>query len=427
MTDFRINWDIVDKTETYNKRFNLRQYNSKVKIDYNVGNSEIEIENILIQLELALNGIIHRVLRGAQSDDHIRVPLRNQHLDYDIFVPFRRFQHFTTEALLNEIIKVSQSRRDFLLYGLIDVDIIHVRTNSIGGGGYRSKSNIIDLERWRTNSKKVIRIPNDGLCCARSIVVSKAYTDGIRGSEWRKIRSDVKKVQYKLAFDLCVKAQVTLPANGVKYEDFKKFQDVLSPEYQLIVTTPPKNFYFVGQQYSEKQLYVLLTENHCDSLLSIKAFLRFDYFCKRCLKGYVGRTNHQCSETCSKCFGTNKCIGGETSVFCNDCNRDFVSQSCFERHKNETKVCNQYKKCTYCEKLFKGKSHICGKKRCKTCKRMCTFGEHNCFITPKDKAKLLEQDQLERVFIFYDFESQQISQKLNEYIHKPNLCVVNIT
>ena len=35
--------------------------------------------------------------------------------------------------------------------------------------------------------------------------------------------------------------------------------------------------------------------------------------------------------------------------------------------------------------------------------------------------------QLERVFIFYDFESQQISQKLNEYIHKPNLCVVNIT
>jgi very-short-patch-repair endonuclease len=421
--DFRINWEIVDRTEGYSKRFGLKTYNSKIKCDYTPGN-EVGIDQVFIQLEIALNGIIHRLLRGARDEDRIRVAMRNHNLDYDIYVPFRKYKDFTTEALMNEIIKVSQSRREFLLYGYIEVDIIHVRTSSIGGGA-RSKNNIIDLDKWRINSKKVVSIAKDGLCVPRSIVVSMAYVDGYRGSDWRRIRSDIKKEQYIKAIELCNKAHVSIPSNGVNYEDFVKFQEYLAPTYQLIVTTPPKNFYFVGQPNAEKQIFILLSENHCDSLLSIKAFLKCDYFCKRCVKGYVGRTNHVCCGTCSKCFGSGKCIE-DNYIECKDCNRNFVSQRCYERHKNETKVCNQIKKCINCSKIVKGKAHQCGQKKCKICKVFVPFEDHNCYMVPNDAEKLKNEDNRKRIFIFYDFESQQIPQKLNEYIHKPNLCIINI-
>jgi len=263
---FRIYWDVIDKTEGFSKLFAAKTYNSKIRCDYNCGNGEIEINQVLIQLETALNGMINRVLRGARPDDRIRISLRNHLLDFDVFVPFRKVREFTTEAILNEIMKISQSRRDFLLYGLIELDIIHVRMPPIGGS--RSKNSIIDLDRWRTNSKKLITIKRDGLCVARSIVVSKAFVDGVKGIEWRRIRSDIRKEQYKQAMKLCEKAEVSMPANGVVYEDFAKFQMILSPDYQLIVTKPSKNFYFVVQPSADKQIFIILSENHCDVLLT---------------------------------------------------------------------------------------------------------------------------------------------------------------
>lgn len=422
-SSFKINWELIDKTEGFSKLFSSKAYNSKFRCDYNCGDGEVEINQVLIQLEIALNGMINRVLRGARPNDRIRISLRNHLLDFDVFVPFRKVKDFTTEAILNEIMKVSQSRRDFLLYGLIELDIFHVKMPLIGGS--RSKNNIIDLEKWRTNSKKVISIKRDGLCVPRSIVVSKAFVDGVKGIEWRRIRSDIRKEQYNEAVKLCEKAHVSLPANGVVYEDFAKFQSVLSPDYQLIVTTAPKNFYFVGQPSADKQIFIFLSESHCDALLSIKAFLKVDYFCKKCIKGYVGKTSHECAGTCSHCYGSDKCIE-ENIIHCEECNREFVSQACFNRHKDETKICNQIRKCTKCTKIVRGKNHECGKKKCKICKLTVPFIDHNCFITPNNKSKLQEEDQRERVFIFYDFESQQISQKMNEYIHKPNLCVINI-
>jgi hypothetical protein len=131
---FKINWEVVDKTESFSKRFNLRAYNSKIKCDYSIGSDDISIEQIFIQFEITINSIIHRLLRGAKDDDRVRISLRNHALDFDIYVPFRKVSNFTTESLLNEIIKVSQSRREFLLYGYIEVDVIHVRTETIGGG-----------------------------------------------------------------------------------------------------------------------------------------------------------------------------------------------------------------------------------------------------------------------------------------------------
>jgi hypothetical protein len=404
----------------------MRTNNAKVKLTYTVGNREISVDSILVQLELTLNAIIHELLRSSENDDYIRVALRNQYLDYEIFVPFRKVEDFTTEALLNEIIKVSQSKKEFLMSGLIEVDVIHVRATQIGGS--RSKYSIIDVNKWRRDSKKLVQITKDGYCVARSIIVSKAYEDGIRGLEWRRIRSDTNKIQYKKAVELCKLAKVTVGNHGVKYEDFDRFQAVLTPNYQLIVVTPPKNYHYIGTE-AEKKLYLFLSENHCDALLSIKAFLKCDYFCKKCLKGYSSRANHVCESICKFCFGENQCevVDAEQMIVCNDCKRDFANQTCFVNHKSKTKICMKIWKCNKCNKTLNTKTHHCGKFKCRICKVLVPYTGHLCYITPNDKQKILEEDSNPKIFIFYDFESQQNLQESNEYIHKPNFCVVFIT
>ncbi len=187
--EFRINWKL-DRRNGYSRRFDMRTNNAKVKLTYTVGNKEMCWFNFGL-VGTNLNAITHELLRSSENDDYIRVALRNQYLDHEIFVPFRKVEDFTIEALLNEIIKVSQSKKEFLMSGLIEVDVIHVRATQIWESS--SKYSIIDVNKWRRDSKKLVQIAKDGYCVARSIIVSKAYEDGIRGLEWRRIRSDTNK------------------------------------------------------------------------------------------------------------------------------------------------------------------------------------------------------------------------------------------
>ena len=165
----------------------------------------------------------------------------------------------------------------------------------------------------------------------------KAYEDGIKGNKWRRIRDDIEQTQYKEALKLCEDSNVVIKNSGISREDFDKFQNFLSPEYQIIVVMAPKSFYYVGTMASNKQLYLFLSENHCDSLLSIKAFLRCEYFCKICLKGYAKNGEHQCEGICHYCFSNNgQCQEEEMNVNCNNCNRFFVNQVCYDNHKTIT-------------------------------------------------------------------------------------------
>ncbi len=93
----------------------MRTNNAKVKLTHNVGNREISVDSILVQLELTLNAIIHELLRSSENDDYIRVALRNQYLDYKIFVPFR---HLPFVVLTRDVCKVSPRFRICLKFDL---------------------------------------------------------------------------------------------------------------------------------------------------------------------------------------------------------------------------------------------------------------------------------------------------------------------
>ena len=420
MENFDINWSIVKDTRQSSRKFNTIARNLTVRLNYDLGTKNISLRSVIEKVEESLNSIIQNLTINVDKDDYIRIALRNALLDNEIFIPFRKKRHFSVDLLINEILKVSQSKREFLYNGLIEIDFITVKQPIIGGS--RNASKIIDLNVWRKNSTKVIPVKGDGLCLARSIVVSKAHIDGIRKNPWRQIREDVKKVQTKLALELCKKAGVNVDNNGVNFEDFQKFQTALGDEYQLIIVTPPSTFLFKGKKYSEKQLFVQIIHNHCDSLLSIRSFLRTNYYCRRCQRGYMTLAGHKCEGTCKYCFYDPPCEYIDP-IKCDKCNRSFANRVCFENHISKTKICKVLKYCETCRKIVKStKNHLCGFKICKNCKQNVPIGYHDCYVIPLSKEKLTSEDNDPKIFCFYDFESIQETSDNNMLIHKPNLC-----
>ena len=341
---FVIHYEIVSQTSSKSRKFSTVGQLSTVHLYYDTVESDIELFEIIDAIEDVLEKLFINLLADISDDDYLRLSLRSEHLDNEIFLPFRRKENFTLSHLIDAIVKVSQSKKDFLLNGLLELDIITVKPSRIAGG-----TSFVNFNSWRVNSNKVVQIKStDGLCLPRAIVVSKAHVDG---NNWRRIREDTHKIQTEAAIELCRNAGVEPDSLGMTYDTFVKFQNYFKDQYQLIVVTPPKVFIYKGLP-ADKQIFVQVLQGHADSLLSIKAFLRVNYWCKVCLKGYMSLTAHRCLSTCHYCFVMPACIE-IVKIDCINCGGFFISQKCFENHiKN--KVCNNYKYCKTCKKLYRG-------------------------------------------------------------------------
>ena len=207
---------------------------------------------------------------------------------------------------------------------------------------------------------------------------------------------------------------------GFSYNDLNKFQNHFLNKYQLIAVTPPKIFLFKGIE-APKQIFIQIINDHADCLLSIKAFLKCNYFCCFCLKGYMNLISHRCEYICKLCFTPGKCMR-KADVRCNECNRIFLSNTCYENHKKK-KLCKYYKFCLVCKKHFTEKNHICNHRKCKNCKDIVPITHHDCFIKPHNSEIINAEDNVPKIFIFYDFETF-IQETNDEKIHKENLCAL---
>lgn len=420
MDQFYIFSEVVSEINTQSRKFNTNSKTLTVHLSFENNNNSVDLRKIISEIDRTFQNLFVNILDGIEEDDEIRVSLRNEDLQREIFVPFRKKKFFSTDLLMNEIIKVSQSNENFLLNGFLELDIISVKVPHIGG---KPNLSFLNINKWRKNSNKVVAVKGDGLCLARSIVISKGYSDGLRDKEWRRLREDTGKIQTTLAIDLCEKAGVSFDKTGVDYNDLNKFQLALGNEYQLIAVAPPKVFIFKGP-FNEKQIFIQIIDNHSDSLLSIKAFLKCNYFCKKCLKGYMSLSSHKCVSTCRYCFSPGKC----ETIFkkdCLKCHRYFISEKCFENHISN-KICNNYKYCKKCKKLYKDKIHDCGMKKCRLCKKIVPLSIHDCFVTPNNKSEIELQDSAPKIFVFYDFETFQEFNINNVKIHRPNHCNLEV-
>lgn len=414
--------NLIDATITRENKFHSAKFNTvghifKVNLKYNSEDFNYELIQILDEIEHLFSSILEEILREYNDEDKVRIFLDHEYLETPIHIPFRSKKYITVDTILNQIVRVSQSKREFLFQGTLIFDVICVRLNKVGG-------KYIDIETWLKNSTKVVRVNGDGYCLAKSVILSMAHANKIDKKEWNSLRKDSCGKLTVKAKQLYENVGLSVDKDGVSIDSIDKIQKYIGSEYQLIAVTSPDIIIYSGP-VAHKQIFIIINESktHCNSLLSIKAFLKKKYYCKFCLVGFNKKTNHQCKHRCKFCFENFKCENSGDFIKCKLCNRNFISQKCFENHKRN-KICNQRKKCDICDNI-RTKNHVCYKKKCGICKEIVDIQSHQCYITPNDPKMIFEQDRLRKIFVFYDFECfTQITAEGTKHIVNQACCIV---
>ncbi len=271
------------------------------------------------QLHEIFQSLLDKVTRDVSPVD--------QELEKPISFSVYATAAFNDCRVLAKFEKVIQSNRDFRLNDSVSVD---VTTVEMPHGGKVTKRANINLEKHLTKKRSIILIQNkDELCLARASIVARAKIDN--DPQYMSIVNHTRAMQTRLARELHQKASV--PLGSCSMEEVKQFQSYLS-EYQInIVSKEHQNaMIYVGPE-QEKRIYLYLHVNHYDVITTMLGFFARSY-CHTCKKGYDHQEAHLCPNVCRCCRFPDCPI--VAWICCDDCNRLFKSQACFDRHKQSS-------------------------------------------------------------------------------------------
>ena len=388
----------------------------------------IRFNNVLGDVDLLesherTQAIFHHLLADVTWDmdkkDQVRFVLRSEQLDTPISVPFLPVERLTTERIFSQIERVIQSNQDFRLNDTVTINIIHVVAPE---GSGKSKRTTLNIREYLKKKKSVITINNnDDFCLARALAVGIARIE--KDPMYQQIIDSKRHIQLDRALDLHQAANVPLAPCGMG--EVELFQQYLT-NYQIIVVSGDHNNSIIYPPKppgtDEKPTISLYYHNkHFDVITTLPGFLNRSYFCHRCHKSYSNTADHVCSTMCGSCraFG---CVLEGDGIVCNECDRLFKSQSCYDHHKEPINgggrsVCDVVRKCGKAMDVRQIKNgHICGKK-CRTCGVILNREDidHQCYIQQLEH----EEESSYNHLLFFDFEATQ-----EHGIHYPNLCVV---
>ena len=412
----------------------VRKHHSK-KFRMTATDHTVRFNNVLQDVDLLESqqrtyAIFHHLLEDITTDmnpnDQVRFVLRSDQLQSPMSIPFLPLEQLTTEKVLSYVEKVVQSNEEFRLNDTVTIDIIHVEMPQ-GSGRSKVKRTTYDIREYLKQKKSVIAINNkDDFCLARALVVSIARIE--KDPKYKQIQNSTKHIQLDRALDLHQAANVPLRPCGLN--EVEQFQQHLT-NYQIIVVSGDHNNSIIyppqppANPDPEKSIYLYFHANHFDVITSLPGFLNRSYFCHRCHKSYSNTCDHLCDGMCHMCRGFGCKLEG-SGIVCNQCDRLFQNQVCYDNHKEPTNgggrsVCEAIRKCPKCGKAMdvrklKDGGHICGKK-CPTCRVIFQpeDADHLCYIQQQEQKEESSYNHL----LFFDFEATQ-----EHGIHHPNLCVV---
>ena len=415
-------YQIKPVREHHSKKFNMMAKNYSVRF-----NNVLDDVDLLESRKRAygiFNNLIEDVTADMNQNDQVRFILSSNQLQTPIVIPFCSLEELTTEKVLSHVEKVVQSNEEFRLNNTVNIDLIHVEMPQ---GSGRRKRDIVDIREYLKKKTSVIPINNkDNLCLARALVVSIARIE--KDPRYARITRPDSGVQRERAFDLHEAANVPLGPCGLN--EVELFQQYLV-NYQIIVVSGDHNNSIIYPRQPpanpdpEKSIYLYYQANHFDVITSLPGFLNRSYFCHRCHKVYSNTADHLCKDQCNLCRGFG-CEYEGHGIVCNECDRVFKNQTCYDRHKQQPingggrTVCEVVRKCSKCGEAMDvrrtGKGHICGN-HCTTCKVQYQEKptDHKCYIQQQEHKEESSYNNL----LFFDFECTQ-----EHAIHQPNLCVV---
>ena len=417
-------YQIKPLRKRHSQKFNMTAKNYGVRFNNVLGNVD------LLESRKRTYGIFDHLIKdvteGMNSNDQVRFVLSSKQLQTPIAIPFCSLEELTTEKVLSHVEKVVQSNEEFRLNTTVNIDVIRVEMPQ---GSGRVKRTTLNIRDYLKKKKSVIPINNkDDLCLARALVVSIARIE--QDPQYDRITRPDSTVQRERAFDLHEAANVPLGPCGLK--EVELFQQHLV-NYQIIVVSGDQNNSIIyphqppANPNPEKSIYLYYQAKHFDVIRSLPAFLNTVYFCHTCHKAYDHTTDHMCRGMCRSCRGFG-CVLQDGGIVCNECDRLFKNQACYDRHKQQPingggrTVCETIRKCPKCKNAMDvrrigGRGHQCVDKKCPTCKidRNPEDLNHKCYIQQQEPKEESSYNHL----LFFDFECTQ-----ERAIHEVNLCVV---
>ena len=404
----------------HSQKFNMMAKNYSVRFNNQLDNVNLlESQNRTYDI---FDHLIQDVTQGMNSTDQVRFVLSSNQLQFPISLPFCPLEQLTTEKVLAQVEKVVQSNEEFRLNDTVNIDIIRVEMPQ---GSGRSKRTTLNIRDYLMQKGSVITINNkDDLCLARALVVAIARIE--KDPRYKQIARSNRPVQREKACELHRVANVPLGRCGLDEVDL--FQHYLT-QYQIIVVSGDNNNSIIyphkppANPNPEKSIYLYYQANHFDVITKLPGFLNTNYFCHTCHKGYDHTTDHLCDEMCKSCRGFG-CTIEDNGMTCQECDRFFKNQTCYDRHKQEPidgsgrTVCEAVRKCPKCYHSMdvrKLNNHPCiDNKTCSTCEAVLN-PNHQCYMQQEPVKEEPSYAQL----LFFDFECTQ-----EHGIHEVNLCVV---
>ena len=416
-------YTIEQVRQTRSKKFRMAAMD--YEIQFNNNERELDLIQGYERTQQIFEHLLNDVTTGMKDEDQVRFVLRSEQLDKPISLPFMPVQRLTAERIFSQIERVVQSNQDFRLNDTVIVDIVHIESPQGGKGRKRVQLNIKDFLHKKGS---IITIQNkDDLCLARALVVAIAKIE--KAPNYKSIVDSRRPRQEKAARELHRVANVPLGPCGIA--EVQMFQKYLK-HYEINVISVDHNNAFIYPNkptttQNVKPIYLYLHHNHYDVITSVPGFLAKVYFCHKCGQSYDHTLDHICPDMCKSCRSPD-CKDVEDPRSCEQCNRWFKSETCYNKHKEPIgggkSVCQGIKKCGKCGKSVNvisldPEKHICGKK-CTTCGVIVKEKEvHECYIQKPKKSDTEKESQYSEL-LFFDYECRQ-----EDGIHKPNLCIVH--
>ncbi|XP_013396770.1 uncharacterized protein LOC106163657 [Lingula anatina] len=436
----------------YRRFYNLRRVNerrmkkfSTVNTDYQLTFSHLEnrsLNSMIPFLRELFQNIFDDLVQNMLPHDLVRIVLQSDTLEYPISIAFTRVSEFTVDLFLDELIRVLQSHEELRLDASIILTVCHVSMPRPGGA--RLKRGSMGMQSFLHAKRSVIQIHNgagDQLCLARALVVAMAKADN--DPEYATIVNKRCREQLERAQDLHTRAGVPLGPCGVP--EIKQFQSYLS-NYQISVFSGDHFMSLIHKGPSAlKELFLFYHKGHYDVITSITGFMGRAYYCTECNIGFDHMGDHSCEKYCERCKRDSSCKF-ETWRHCDQCSRNFLSDSCFRNHtlvpeQGRWSTCRRFTLCKKCTKFVDHKrenKHVCYTYKCKSCNKYVKDG-HLCYMQIDRDDRDVDDDDLlmyidenpaanfigkfkpgsKRPFIFFDFEAQP------SHVHTPNLVVAH--
>jgi hypothetical protein len=349
--------------------------------------------NLMQYYEETIAELVDFFMERVRPTDKIGIVLRSETLTGEPQgLSYRNADNLGADTLWQLIYRVSQSNKDFLLQGNMEVKVQIVSLPRGYGKNLRPRF-VTNFEDFSNKNKGMIAIPNDqGRCLSLALAVGILAMEDLQKA--MRLATDLPRLKRR-AKELRELSDCTLD-NGAGYEVIEKFQNVI-PYIRVIVfdELKGKSIYYDKQlKDAEHVLPLLLVNEHYSVITSYTAAFGCSYFCTACNTPYSQQGRHSCSAKCQSCASMPPCERQPNyDTTCQACGRWFKSLSCYNTHlvnkvnKTQT-VCQNFFKCLTCHRTYKRykgrKPHACGEFFCKNCGSHAPH-DHRCYMKPDEK------------------------------------------